>query len=226
MKSILSLVALLTFSFSVALAQPTFSQDIPVATPAEVEELYAAVKRTGKVEIKQRIYNIDKPLEFDNINDTKFDGNGSSFILNNTEADVIIVVNSSRLTLKNFKAKHIEPDGYFGCSGNVINTYKTEYLTIKNCELNGCGMIGVHANESKWLKVLNCYIYNNSKYGILVGEESYVVIKENKFDDNGSTKKDHVATWKDWNESSIEVIKEDKIEGPVRMEENNYVNGN
>jgi hypothetical protein len=136
---------------------------------------------------------LDRPLVISNKSNLTLDGNGSTFIMNNKSEDVLTVRSSDNVTLKNFKATHIDPDGPIGCTGSVIQVDNNTNVLIEKCQLNGSGIIGVVSYNTQNLKVIDNYIYNNSEYGVLFDENTTIEIKDNKFEDNGKNGNDHVA---------------------------------
>ena len=119
-------------------------------------------------------------------------GKGCTFIQRNKNADVIYVEGGRNITLKDFKATHTEPNGPLGCTGSVVQVYNNQDMLIQDCKLNGCGIIGLMAYNSKNLNLKNNYIYNNSQYGVLFDKESSLDIRNNTFEDNGETGNAHV----------------------------------
>ena len=114
----------------------------------------------------------------------------------------------------------IEPEGPIGCTGSVIQVRNNESILIEKCALNGSGIIGVTSYETKDLRVVGNYIYNNSEYGILFDLETSVEIKGNKFEDNGKSGNDHVVKALNPYLSEVEQIKKDMNKEGLRMSKN------
>lgn len=67
--------------------------------------------------------------------------------------------------VKNIHMKHFAPGNINeqNCSGRVIGFDNAEHITIENCDLNGCGVAGLHDNGgNSEIFVKNNYIHNNS----------------------------------------------------------------
>lgn len=90
-----------------------------------------------------------------------------------TDLDANVMwIGSDDITLRNLKLRH-EPkakDKDIGCSGNVVTLDIGENLTIENCDLNGCGRVGLYYNTGPTKVVLrNNHIWNNSYCAIIDG---------------------------------------------------------
>lgn len=164
-----------------------------MAGEEELNSLYNGLKTGENIKLKKLVYYLDRPLMISGKTDFTLDGNGCTFIMKDKSEDVMIVENSRNITLTNFKATHIEPDGPIGCTGSVIQVRDNENVSIKKCALNGSGIIGVTAYNTKNLSVVGNYIFNNSEYGILFDMGTTIEIKSNNFEDNGSNGNDHVV---------------------------------
>lgn len=229
-KFLSTLILLLGFSLlhqsceipqTIQLAGPSKSIDAKVAGAAEVEEIYKRIEAGGTIKLKEMTYHLDRPLRIINKTNLTLDGSDCTFIMNNKSEDVVYVEGSKNITLKNFKATHIEPDGPIGCTGSVIQIYSNEDVLIEQCELNGSGIIGVVAYETKNLKVANNYIYNNSQYGVLYNETS-LEITGNTFEDNGMGGNSHVAKALDGGLSQIQPIAKGTNADGLTMSNNIY----
>ena len=66
-------------------------------------------------------------------------------------ADVISFENCSKLSLSNFTAGHTQDPGE--CAGGVLNFMNCNGVSIQDCSLYGCGVLGVSAYSSRDLSV-------------------------------------------------------------------------
>ena len=194
----------------------------PMATPEEVSALYSAVSQGRSIKLKHKIYYLNGPLRIANKSDFTLDGDSCTFYQKDPAADVIIVESSNGIVLKNFKATHIEPTGPLGCTGNVIQVYGSNRVTVEGCQLNGSGIIGVTAYSSKDLNVKNNFIFNNSRYGILYDKDCTIEIANNRFTDNGPGGNDHVVKALNPVLSEIEAITADENKEGLRMAGNSF----
>ena len=193
---------------------------VKIAGEKELDFLYNGLKNGENTKLEKLVYYLDRPLIISGKNDFTLDGNGSTFIMRDKNEDVLIIENSKNIILKNFKATHIEPEGPIGCTGSVIQVRNNESILIEKCALNGSGIIGVTSYETKDLRVVGNYIYNNSEYGILFDLETSVEIKGNKFEDNGKSGNDHVVKALNPYLSEVEQIKKDMNKEGLRMSKN------
>lgn len=194
-----------------------------VATPEQVAQLTNSLSSNTTFNLRPNlIYYLDETLVIQNLDAYTLNGNGSTIIQRNSNADVIRVEGGSQVVLKNFKATHTEPSGPIGCTGSVIQVYNSRNMTIDNCQLNGSGIIGVVAYDATMLNVTNCYIYNNSQYGILYEGSTSIGITNNRFDDNGDTGNAHVAKALDPGLSQVEMIAGDENKAGLTMSGNTY----
>ena len=193
-----------------------------VAGQEELASLFKGLSNGGVVKLKNLIYHLDRPLRISSRTDFTLDGNGCTFIMDNKSEDVIIVEGSNNITLKNFKATHIDPEGPIGCTGSVIQVSGNNGVLIEKCELNGSGVIGVMSYNTKNLRVVDNYIYNNSEYGILYDKGTSLEIKDNKFEDNGKNGNDHVAKALNDFLSEVEKIEKDMNKEGLKMSGNRF----
>lgn len=228
MKSIKFMAILVLFGIGISIlvqsctaTQATTDTD-KVATQADIDALYKGLEQGGTLALKNQIYYLDRPIAISGQSNFTLDGNGCTLIMKNKQEDVLYVQNSENITLKNFKATHIEPEGPIGCTGSVIQVANSSGLTIEKCELNGSGIIGVVAYNAKQLKVINNYIYNNSKYGVLYDTECTVEITGNRFEDNGDSGNDHVGKALDGGLSQIEKIAKGTNQEGLIMSNNTF----
>ena len=193
-----------------------------IAGEEDVKSLYDALENGGEIVLKKMIYYLETPIKIFNKNNLTLDGSGSTFIMKNKSEDVIFIENSTDITLKNFKATHVEPEGPIGCTGSVIQVYGNENIIIENCELNGSGIIGIVSYNTKNLKIIKNHIYNNSKYGILYQGDTTIEIVNNKFEDNGDNGNDHVVKALDAGLSKVEKIEMGTNEKGLKMSNNTF----
>ncbi|NJO89442.1 MAG: right-handed parallel beta-helix repeat-containing protein [Chloroflexia bacterium] len=112
-------------------------------------------------------------------------------------------INAHFVKLRNLHLSHLNAENA-GCSGDVImiNSFSCSDVTIENCDINGCGVVGVNLYATNRNSNLNYYfknnsIHNNSTAAITINGESYqeevnkfdgIVFENNKIWNNGSDK--------------------------------------
>src|SRR3989338_3357085 len=77
----------------------------------------------------------------------------------------VMWISGNRIVVKNLHMKHFAPGRLEGqnCSGRVIGFDNAHNVTIENCDLNGCGLAGLHDNfGNSNILIKNNYIHNNS----------------------------------------------------------------
>ena len=98
-------------------------------------------------------------------------------------ADVLAFTACSNITLSGFTAGHtIEPGS---CAGGVIEFRDCDNMTVDTCGLYGCGILGVYAEYSTNIQVLNSDIYECSQGGIQMRNTDTVTVSGNTFRDLG-----------------------------------------
>jgi len=86
---------------------------------------------------------------------------GSQLRCSNTDAAVIKIESCRSLKISGVRARHVKPLPTYECHGPVVSIRASQDIHIDNCELNGCGAVGVTAGDST-LKVTNCHIHDNT----------------------------------------------------------------
>lgn len=86
-------------------------------------------------------------------------------IVDNDVDDVFRMDGCKLITLENLNFYHLVPAGAY-CAGIVVQFSNSNNITMRNCQFNGSGMVGITLNESKNIIIDNCKIYNNSSEAI------------------------------------------------------------
>jgi len=101
-----------------------------------------------------------------NAEDLVIEGTGSGVNLLCTESgENVMEISGDQIMIKNISMKHVSLDNSknFGCTGHVIMFDNANNIIIENCDLNGCGLSGLHDNGGNSnILVRNCFIHNNS----------------------------------------------------------------
>lgn len=77
----------------------------------------------------------------------------------------VLDVFGNNIMIKNLHLQHTQPGDpeHQNCSGRVIMFDNAHNCIIDNCDLNGCGLAGLHDNMGNSdILIRNCYIHNNS----------------------------------------------------------------
>jgi len=93
------------------------------------------------------------------------EGVGEVHIYCNKLYSCVMDVTGENILIKNLHMQHTKPGEpeHQNCSGRVILFDNANNCVIENCDLNGCGLAGLHDNlGNSAILVRNCYIHNNS----------------------------------------------------------------
>lgn len=77
----------------------------------------------------------------------------------------VMEVVGTNILIKNLHLQHTQPGDpeHQNCTGRVIMFDNAHNCIIDNCDLNGCGLAGLHDNVGNSdILIRNCYIHNNS----------------------------------------------------------------
>lgn len=89
-------------------------------------------------------------------------------------AYVLTFEDCANVTISGFTAGHTKEPGY--CTGGVVFFRSCEDMLVDNCGLFGCGTVGVQADVSRGLQVVNSEIYECSMCGIILTNTEDVAI--------------------------------------------------
>jgi len=87
---------------------------------------------------------------------------GTQILLTDTDQDVLTITDSHQIRVFNVLMRHVTPLKQYQCHGGVISISGSKKVVIANCELNGCGAVGISARDTQDLTIEHCYIHNNS----------------------------------------------------------------
>ncbi|MGM9549489.1 MAG: M56 family metallopeptidase [Faecousia sp.] len=98
-------------------------------------------------------------------------------------ADVLTFKACSNVTLSGFTAGHTREPG--SCAGGVLEFRDSDSITVDSCGLYGCGILGVYAEYSSNIQVVNCDIYECSQGGVQFRETRGILMENNTLRDLG-----------------------------------------
>ena len=99
-------------------------------------------------------------------------------------ADVLDFKKCAYITLDGLTVGHTFSYEQYECEGSVISLDVCQAVTIKNCNLYGCGAVGVSAYKTKTLTVTKSNIYDCSYSGIWFINTESIVEQCNFYDSN------------------------------------------
>lgn len=121
--------------------------------------------------IRAGIYEFNESIELRGHNDIWILGEegprliydiSTRLICNSGINNVMWIINCDRITVSGLCATHTEPAEDQRCYGNVFGIDGCNDITIENCEINGCGAIGVYTNLVDGIVLRNNYIHDNT----------------------------------------------------------------
>lgn len=110
---------------------------------------------------------------------------GSEIITSSKWSDVLSITESENITLENLTLRHDIPvDDY--CSGMVINLFQVKDIKVLNCDVNGCGWLGIYGYRLDGLTVKDSYFHDNFEFAMAFdGEGKNILIENCRIDQNG-----------------------------------------
>lgn len=98
-------------------------------------------------------------------------------------ADVLLFQGCADITVSGITAGHTKEQG--SCAGGVLEFRDCDRITVDNCGLFGCGILGIQADYCSSVVVQNCEIYECSQGGIQLWNVDGAVIEGTSFRDIG-----------------------------------------
>lgn len=99
-------------------------------------------------------------------NNLVIEGMGEVDLRCKNKADNVIWLVGNNIVVRKLRLRHYAPPGIdepYNCSGNVIALDNASNVLIADCDINGCGKVGVHDNVGNSdITLRNNYIHNNS----------------------------------------------------------------
>ena len=111
---------------------------------------------------------------------------GTKILVKDVNADVVSVLQSEEISIKNFHLRHVNPLLEYKCHGVVIRVKDSNDILITNCELDGCGAVGVSSWSSKNILVQNCHVHHNTFNAFYFQSCAGVKIQSSVVEDNGN----------------------------------------
>ena len=98
-------------------------------------------------------------------------------------ANVLTFINCDNLVLSGFTAGHTQEPG--DCAGGVLKFQGCEFISVDNCGLFGCGILGVDAESCTGITLRKCEIYECSYGGVSMRDTTGITIEKCTFRDLG-----------------------------------------
>ena len=133
--------------------------------------------------------NIEKQLNYDdtyldsyvikNVVNMTLEGN-AEIAINDKMADVLSFEKCGKITLSGLTIGHTTSYDEYQCEGSVVRFSTCEKINVKNCNLYGCGAVGIFADNVKELNVSGGKIYDCTYTGIWL-ESSDAKVNKTEF---------------------------------------------
>ena len=98
-------------------------------------------------------------------------------------ANVLTFINCDNLVLSGFTAGHTKEPGV--CAGGVLMFQNCTMVSVDNCGLFGCGILGVQAEGCTSITLRKCDIYECSYGGVSMSDTTGITIEKCTFRDLG-----------------------------------------
>ncbi len=136
--------------------------------------------------IKQGDYRSDVSIRIENLNDITIKATEEVMLICTSQYDdVLTIINSTGITIQNITLKHHIPVTE-SCSGMVISVNSSRNISFVDCDINGCGWMGIYSYRNEGLMARNCYFHENYEYAInLDSQDRDVLIEGCRIDNNG-----------------------------------------
>ncbi len=139
----------------------------PSVIPLASQSLQKLVDETpdgGTLQLECARYESALPIRINKRRDLTILGVPGTTIVNTTNMGLIFAIeNSFGIRLQNCSAYH---ETVKSCVAGVVEVHDCQFIRLQNCELNGCGTVGIDAQNVRNLDVLNCHIHSNTFQGI------------------------------------------------------------
>lgn len=162
----------------------------PGMSRSKIQTLVESVAPGTTIRFRAGTYRSSDAIYLRNLKDVTLKADGAVTVLcDSSTSNVIELVNCQNVVLSGFRLTHTQPPQHEVCVGNVIAVFDCGEVTIRKCDINGCGAIGIYAFTSQVSAVRN-HIHDNSVRPIVfVGKQLRLI--QNQIDDNGDANHIH-----------------------------------
>lgn len=145
---------------------PLPEKDLPLSDKS-LQQIIDEARPGSVVKIPLAQYVLIKPLKITDKKQVHFAfAPGSQVRGLDPHRDVITIEKCENIKITGMRARHVAPLKAYECHGSVVTILDSKAIHIDNCELNGCGAIGVNAQESH-ITITNCHIHSNSLFAFV-----------------------------------------------------------
>ena len=157
----------------------------PKMKEAAIAKSIKSAKNGSTIQFAAGTYKFKNPITIQGKTGITVKGAGQQetiFISLDTSKEIVSVNDSKKVNLQGFTAYHQVQPGY--CEGSVVLVNNCTDIRISDCELNGCGTIGVWLEMTTGAVVEYCNIHNNSDAGLVINKSESIQINNNLIKDN------------------------------------------
>ena len=112
-----------------------------------------------------------KGFVFNGIYNLSIEGK-AEIVIADLSSVVLSFTNCSNLTLTGLTVGHINPSNTYSCEGAVLYLNNCKDITVTECKLFGCGSIGIDADNTTGLKVIDSEIYDCTYTGLSLSKST------------------------------------------------------
>ena len=111
---------------------------------------------------------------------------GTRVLTANVDLPVLKLAKCGKITVRGLFLRHVKPLTEYNCHGPVVRVDDCQTVEIVNCELNGCGAIGVSARGTKDVLVQHCHVHHNTFNAFYFDRCGEVKLAGNLVEDNAN----------------------------------------
>lgn len=189
MKRLITAAAL-----ALALA-PAFGKTINVGGQSSVQDIQSAIdmaKSGDVILVAAGLYETTETLVVEGKKNLTIRGKGAVDIVCTLYVHVMTISNSAKIAVEGLHMVHSYGAEVINCDGaNVLRVENSDQISVTNCELNGCGNVGIYASNTPNLTATGNYIHSNTMYGVYYedgpeGSKGVLTLKNNRILNNST----------------------------------------
>jgi hypothetical protein len=158
----------------------------PPASDLDLQALLDDAAPGEVVHVPLGTYILRKSLEITRDNTTLVCEPGTRILITNVDEDIITVHSVTNVRIENAHLSHVKPLKEYDCHGSVVDIRNAAGVSVVNCDLNGCGALGVCAWDSQDLRIEHCWIHANTWNALYLHGCREVLLLANLIEDNAN----------------------------------------
>lgn len=130
-------------------------------------EALPEVQDGDTVLVASGVYEADVSLELWGVSNVTVIGEeGTELVCNSMLENVLWIVNCDSVTVRGLGATHTRPTEQERCYGNVFAIDSSDWITIEDCDISGCGAIGVYTFNCGDVILRDNFIHENTLWAV------------------------------------------------------------